>query len=146
MGRNLTAAASLALYLTSLFLPGAKDEGPVRPGVDYLVFGGYFLVAAPLVPANLLFLLGWDSLRLGDRSATISRATLALLVGVVGSLPFGAIFFFAPYPAYWTWLASFAALAVAGGLTGPGQPDRERGGEVERRWLRAYGEGQESFP
>jgi hypothetical protein len=104
VARNLAAVVSMALYLAALFLPGAKDEGPARPGVEYLLFGGYFLVAAPLVPANLLFLLGWDSLRLGNRSAVVSRATLALLVGVVGSLPFGAILFLAPYPAYWAWL------------------------------------------
>ena len=125
MRRNWFLVASLILYVASLALPVARDEGPPRPGFVYLVQGGYFLVAAPLAPANLLFLLGWLGLLGRQRWAAILLGVGALVVGVGGALVFGAIGFLLPYPAYYVWLASFVVLTLgawvfrAGGRPGP---------------------------
>ena len=133
MRRNWFLVASLILYVASLALPVARDEGPPRPGFVYLVQGGYFLVAAPLAPANLLFLLGWLGLLGRQRWAAILLGVGALVVGVGGALVFGAIGFLLPYPAYYVWLASFVVLTLGAWVFRAGGPDRQKSKKRSRR-------------
>jgi hypothetical protein len=91
-----------------------------------------------MAPANLFFLFGWTASIKGDRVATVFRAGCALLLGVLGS---GACWHdMRGYPAFYLWIASFAALLVAG-LIVPRPPSKGNCpfGFKDRRWAKRAG-------
>lgn len=127
----------LGLYLTSLVIPGGKYEQRVFPGLFFFLIGPMGL-GLLMAPANLFFLFGWTASIKGDRVATVFRAGCALLLGVLGS---GACWHdMRGYPAFYLWIASFAALLVAG-LIVPRPPSKGNCpfGFKDRRWAKRAG-------
>jgi hypothetical protein len=92
--------------------------------VECLVFGGYFFAAAPVIPANLLFVFGWVALLQRRRKAAMALGASALVVGIAGALPALLILMYLRYPAYYAWLASFAVLTAGGYYLPQSEPAR----------------------
>lgn len=99
-------------YLISLLLPVGLERAEFKQGYEFFIMGGVLQLGLHMLPANIFFLLGLQAMLDGNRMVGLICGLLAIVIGIWGALPIAEQTSMYEFPAFWSWLATFALLVL----------------------------------
>jgi hypothetical protein len=99
-------------YALSLILPVGHELAVAKRGYSFFILGSSLRVGINMLPANVFFLLGVQSIYEGSRLVTFFCGLSSLIIGLISTYPLADSTAMYHYPAFWFWITAFALLLL----------------------------------